>query len=589
MTSRQRSEADRDCWSWSDFPTRPRHGCGRVSRPGHVAILARIALRPIVKIGFMQARIIHFTPQEQAINGGRIDLSDYERVSETGDDQWQSFTYLTVDKAELYRAIIKLFAVAKSEFVLHLRPAEIHSQLQGRGLYVELGEVEAALEQLEVWGNLQSYQDNADATTLTEFYRKKLLFQFSARGEAAHAATLAFQQRLGEQAKLDARALERIADAAAQLGRLAADPRPDGGVVLTTLRSICQDADDLTARAQSFFRWLHEQTEADHAELAAFLYYKEQLIEYLRHFIGELIARGGEIATRLTAIADNAYARLALSAAEEDVGEPPVGGEDQHAADLERSRAIWLGRLMGLYGWFVGRDSRPPQSEQLRAAARAAIPRLLTIASQINQRWAGRSNRTTDLRRLAVWFAGANDDAAAHRLFRAAFVLSPARHMQVDVQTLQQRDQYDAPPDTSWLDAPPIEVSPQLRKTGRQPAGSASRRVIDRSDERAVIRRRLSVQFSREASSRETLIALGRTRLSQVGPLDFESFRLLMELVEQAAPLPGGHRRVHAVSRDGSLQIAVEPVAQPTAVAVVRTTGGALRTKDLWVEVSRAN
>jgi hypothetical protein len=48
--------------------------------------------------------------------------------------------------------------VAKSEFVLHLRPAEIHSQLQSRGIHVELAELEAALDQLEVWGNLQSYQ-----------------------------------------------------------------------------------------------------------------------------------------------------------------------------------------------------------------------------------------------------------------------------------------------------------------------------------------------------------------------------------------------------------------------------------------------
>ena len=504
------------------------------------------------------------------------------------DDEWQCFAYLTAEKAELYRAIVERFALAKSEFILHLRPIEIHSQLIERGYYVELAELEAALDQLEAWRNLQSYKDSSDVQTLKDFYRKKLLYQLTAHGEAAHVATLTFQKRLGEQAKLDARALERIADSAAQLCRLAGEDHPDGPIVLTTLRNICQDADELTQRAQSFFRWLHEQTESEHAELAAFLHYKEQLIEYLQHFIGELITRGGEIASRLITIAAQAYARLANVAAEEEVGEPRAGEIEQHAAELEKSRRAWLGRLTGLHGWFVGGESRPPQSEQLRAAARGAIPRLLLIASQINERRTGRSNRQSDLRRLAIWFAGAESDAAAHKLFRAAFACSPARHLRVDERTLDERDQAQATSDLSWLDAPPINVAPQLRSTGRLPAGSASRRIVDRSGDRAAALYRLNIESSRDESSRETLIAMGRIRLSQVCGLDSDAFRLLLELIEQAVPPPGGSGSANATIRDGSLRIAVNPVSGPTTMATLATEAGTLHTSDIWLEVTRA-
>jgi uncharacterized protein (TIGR02677 family) len=271
------------------------------------------------------------------------------------------------------------------------------------------------------------------------------------------------------------------------------------------------------------------------------------------------------------------------------LGPPALGEAEVHQAALDSAQRAWLGRLLGLHGWFVGRDGRPPQSEQLRAAARAAIPRLLMIASQINERRASRSNRQADLRRLALWFASAADDAAAHRLFRAAFASSPARHLRVDEATLEARDQEEAGDFLSWLEASPITIAPQLLKTGRQPAGSASRRIVDRSAERAQVRRRLSMESSRESSARETLIALGRRRLSEVGHLDPDAFRLLLELLELAVSKPGSTRAMTTRSRDGSVQITVDCVHDLPRVAVLATEAGSLRTADLWLEVARAS
>ncbi len=503
---------------------------------------------------------------------------------------WQCFSYLTVDKAAVYRAIIQVFADAKAEFTLHLRPGQVRESLQDDDWVLEADEVEAALQQLECWGNLQSYQDRSDAPSLVDFYRKSLLYQMTAAGEAAFASTLTFTARLQQQAKLDARALDRIGEGAGQLERLARSIRDDlasvdSVVVLTTVRSICQDADELTSRAQSFFRWLHEQTESERADLVSFLQYKEQLIEYLRQFVSELITRGAEIARRLGTIRDDEYRELAHIVAVEEAGDPRAGEEERHALQIDAEQVKWRQRLLGLRGWFSRSGGSAAQLEQLRSAARAAIPRLLQLAAQMNDRETGKSDRVADLRRLAVSFLRCQDEGQAHRLYREAFAICPARHLRIDQATIDDRDQNPVSAETRWLDAAPIEFAAQLRSTGREGAASASRKVVDRSTALATARRRLETDAGREDSSRETLIALGKRRLSEVGTLDSDSFRLLMDLLELAIV----DRRATAASRDGSIGISVEPLRNDgPGIATVATKAGSVMLRDMWIEVQRA-
>lgn len=508
---------------------------------------------------------------------------------------WRCFTYLVVEKAELYRPIIAIFAAAKAEFSLHLRSSEVRTQLALQDVASEPGDVEAALQQLESWGNLQSYQDNADVASLTEYYRTRLLYQLSARGEAAHASTLTFAERLRQQAKLDARALDRITDGAGQLNRLATDLRKgspvDSKVALAALRNICHDADELTSRAQAFFRWLHEQTESDRGDLTAFLAYKQQLIEYLQQFVSELIQRTDEIAGHLRSLDEHELQRLAEIAAGEEAGEPRVGEEAAHQQHVQHSAARWQSRLAGLCGWFMSRGGRPPQADQLRGAARAAIPRLLQLASQMNERQSGRSDRVADLRTLAGHFLRCADDRQAQRLFRAAFGLSPARHLRVDQATLEARDQNPLRRDTRWVDAEPVQLTPQLRATGREPAAAPNRGVVDRSRQRAEASRRLGQESGRDDAARETLIALGRSRLSAIGTLDRHAFGILLGLLELAVP-KGNATSATALSRDGRLKMTWQGVdtGQEGTVPIARleTAGGYLRLPDAWVEVTRA-
>lgn len=76
------------------------------------------------------------------------------------------FRHALVEKAEFYRAILAVFSRSREQFITHLRPREI-----ARTLDAEEEDVDLALRQLRIWGNLEATQDNAEQPSLEAFYR----------------------------------------------------------------------------------------------------------------------------------------------------------------------------------------------------------------------------------------------------------------------------------------------------------------------------------------------------------------------------------------------------------------------------------
>jgi hypothetical protein len=71
-------------------------------------------------------------------------------------------------------------------------------------------EVEAALRQLRLWGNLEATQDNAEQSSLEAFYRLRFLYALSAAGEAAERALAVFEETLSQPGELQTAALRDI-------------------------------------------------------------------------------------------------------------------------------------------------------------------------------------------------------------------------------------------------------------------------------------------------------------------------------------------------------------------------------------------
>jgi len=496
----------------------------------------------------------------------------------------KAFAYVVADKAMQYRAVMHVFIEAKARFSLHLRPAEILAAIEPKSLPEPLDEASLAalLDQLCEWGNLQSFQDTADVATVEEFYRPRFIYQLTAEGEAAERAIGVYWDIVHKPGELQAAALGDIRDLLHQVLELAGAEQPDESKVHLTLRNLRDRFDELTSQAQIFIGSLQRTIDLQGIDIERFVAYKQTLIDYLERFLGQLVLATVEIADVLEKIETQGVSRLLEAAARRELVDSLAATED----DQRRSLAGWMARWEGLRRWFVHRYDAPSQAEVLRARARSAIPALLTAVAAIHDRRVQRSDRVADLRTLARWFAQAETESAAHQLWRAAFGLAPSRHLRIDAETLAQREQEPVAPKTSWLDAPPLRIAPRLRKTGHYTHRGPPNRVVDFSQGKALL-----VEFARReaeqvAAARRRLASGRRIRLSEIGELDSEEFRLFLHLLGEALARqahPGD--AVEAFSADGALRIHLAP-NENGLMATISTPEGTLLGREHFVQIS---
>lgn len=484
------------------------------------------------------------------------------------------FRHVSADRHALYRAIMDVFAAAKRQFRLHLRPDEVLFELQyAESEGPDLETVQHALSQLCDWGNLHSQPDTSRVSSLEDFYRARFLYRLSAEGEAVEAAMATFAEALARRAELQSVALEDILSRLHALRALSGVEPLDASKVHEALRDLIGVFISLADNAQAFIQGIARSIELQRADADTLMAYKRRLIDYLERFIGDLVLRSSTIASALFDLDARLEALLATAARREARDAAPDAESSE--AVFDRKLATWRERWEGLRAWFTSdRQGRPAQAELLRQRARSAIPQLLSAISLLNERRSGKSDRSADYQVLARWFAECESDADTHRLYRAAFALSPARHLSL----LCPDDGVTAT--TPWADAPPLAIHPKLRERGSLAPRGAPPKVRDRSRERALLAAQLAEEQAWVDAARAKLARGAPLRLSELGPLDRHEFKLLLGLIGEAL---GAQRSpdspVERQSNDGSLRIRLEPL-EPESRAEIETELGVFSGRD---------
>ncbi|MEY4577116.1 MAG: hypothetical protein RL701_1819 [Pseudomonadota bacterium] len=474
------------------------------------------------------------------------------------------FRHVTAERHELYRAIMAVFAAAKRQFRLHLRPDEVRSEgAWCDGAVPDLEQVQQALSQLAEWGNLHAQPDTSRVSSLEDFYRARFLYRLSAEGEAVESGMSAFAAALARRAELQSVALEDILSRLLGLRTLARAEPLDAAKVHESLRDLSAVFMSLADNAQAFIQGIARSIELQRADAVALMDYKRKLIDYLERFIGDLVVRSSTIADALIALGPG-IEPLLLAAAGREARDAAPDSETQSTV-LDEKLSAWRERWTGLGLWFVS-DARggPSQAELLRGRARSAIPQLLAAISSLNERRSGKSDRSADFQVLARWFADCESDAAAHRLFRAAFALSPARHLAlacpVDDTTSAS---------TPWANAPALSIHPKLRERGTLTPRGAPPKVRDRSRERALLAAQITEEESWLEAARSKLARGEPLLLSELGPLDRHEFKLLLGLIGEAlAAQKHPDASVERYSSDGTLRIRLEPLARESRASL---------------------
>lgn len=481
------------------------------------------------------------------------------------------FSHITAEKPAFYRAILDLFAAAKRQFIVSLRPDDVLREAHWPEPRPTLEEVQLGLTQLTLWGNLQAQPDTTRVSTVEDFYRKRLLYRLSAGGEAVEAALQVFIATLGRRAQLQSVALEDIRARLLTLLALSDEQPPDAAKIHEGLRDLMHVFEGLAANAEGFMAGLARSIDLQRAEIAVVMSFKTRLIEYLERFVGDLVTRSGQISALLVRLAP-LIQDLLQRAAEREARDEAPGDTDAEVAAVAQRLFFWRERWQGLMRWFVPEGRTHSQAELLRRSALNAIPRLLQAVASLNERRAGRSDRAADFRRLAVWFLEARDEPQGHRLWRAAFALSPARHLALVTEP--------AGAGVSWKDAPAVEVTPQLREQGTLANRGPPARIRDRTRERELLAQRVGEELAQVDAARHRLATGQLTRLSELGVLDRHAFRLFLALLGEALTHQKGlDQAVERIAGDGTLMIRLEPLG-PDTHAVLETELGRFAGRD---------
>lgn len=528
------------------------------------------------------------------------------------------FSYLTAPNAELYRAVMGTFVRAKRRFTVHLRPEDVY---EGVGGGHEPQAVADALGRLVDWGNLRADPDTSRVTTVEDFHRARFLYQLTRRGEAVEEAIATYDEVLGRRGALQTVALADIATQLRALRELAGQGDPDPAKTYLVLRVLVDRFTDLASNAQAFMSSLQRTIDLHDADVDAFRAYKDRLINYLERFVKDLVSTGSEIAALVQDIEDCGVDRLLDAAAwrEGEDAAPGMGkdadgaggggaggadasgeaaggatagastdgagglgtevGDDPRRREFERGRLLWRDRWQGLRGWFLSTRQHPSQARLLRNQARAAVPALLQVVAALNERRTGRSDRSADFRTLARWFAQAPGEAELHRLWRAAFGLSGARHLGL------AGEPEPVPASTSWADAPPQEISPRLRRTGSYERRGKPNRVVDRAEQRRYLAELAAREAEQTAAARAALATTHPTRLSDLGTLDPAPFRLFLALLGDAlAARKPNAATVMATTSDGSMAVRLTALDDGRR-AEIHTPDGVFRGPDHVIEI----
>jgi uncharacterized protein (TIGR02677 family) len=518
----------------------------------------------------------------------------------------QPFAYLGAPNVGVYAAALGVFSLAKQRFTVHLRPEDVLADWpREAGLNTPVPDAESlvqALDKLAEWGNLRSDADTGRVTTVEDFNRARKIYQLTRHGQAALAAIDHYEQALGQRGRLQTVALADIAEQlTAVLVHAEAPEPPDQATVGLLLFALTERFTGLADNAEAFMSSLRRTVDFADGDEDAFLAYKDRLIEYIDKFIADLANRGAQIAGLIERIEAAGIERILEAAARRDAVDTvpdhdavaqDAGVHDAHdvyAAAVRAAARDWENRWRGLREWFVSAGTRrPSQARLLRNAAVSGITNLVDTVAALNERRGGRSDRSADLRALARFFAQAPDDAAAHRLWRAAFALAPARHLTVDAQTEDVWEAAEYPPGTPWAEAEPLRISPRLRQTGSYERRGSPNRAIDRDAGRRLLAARAEREAAEIAEARRLLATDGPVLLSEIaGPdgLDPRTFRLFLSVLGDAlAARRPGATTTTATSGDGTMEIRLK-VVDAGRFVTVHTADGVLSGPEHVVEI----
>lgn len=414
-------------------------------------------------------------------------------------------------------------------------------------------------------GLVHRFDDASRAGDLASYRNRQSVYQFSELGYRAYRSVENLLGARTEDVNLSRLVFSDVLEDLRALAR--ANRTGQAEQVYRRLSRLDAAMEDMGRRSAQFHVTLGEILRSTDASPDTFLRHKNALLVHMTEFVAELDRYQPRLERAVLEVEGTGIATALARAADAD---------ERLFMDRAERLEDWRRRWAALRGWFVAEGGAPTRAAQLHDATRSAVSGVIALLRQITESRRGGVNRTTQLRHLAAWVFRTPDDASAHALMGAAFNTRSARHLGA-----AHDDEEDVSPGTTWWDAPGVEVSVTLFRSGRAPAAGAPRPVRHDRGARAEIRRR---QAAGRSADRQAA-----ARLAQEGAagrvLDDSDTRVLLRLLTRAlesrAVVAG--RISSATGTDEGTLVRLHPSDTGTTV---RTTRGTLHLPGVRLELA---
>lgn len=420
------------------------------------------------------------------------------------------------------------------------------------------------LDQLSSDGIVHRFDDASRAGNLASYRNRQSVYQFSELGYWAYRSVESLLGARVEDVNLSRLVFSDVLDDLRALAEANRTARSED--VYRRLSRLDSVMEDMGRRSAQFHVTLGEILRSTEASPEVFLRHKNALLVHMSDFMAELDRYLPRLDAAVHEVEDTGLATLLSRAAEAD---------ERLFMDRAERLEDWQRRWSAVRGWFASDGTAPTRAAELGSATRSAVSGVVALLRQITDAQRGGVNRSTQLRHLAEWVFDAPDEGAAHALMGAAFNTRSARHLGV-----AHEDDEQISPNTTWWDAPGVEVSVTLFRSDRAPTTGVPKPVRRNPGAQAALRERQAEGRAAERRAAEGLVHDG----AHERILDETDTRILLRLVTKALESRGGPitGKMSAAGTDGGTTVRL--VHDPRG-STVRTSRGSLHLPGLRLQV----
>ena len=371
-------------------------------------------------------------------------------------------TYLTVENAWRYRAILRYFYEQHERIRQFLFPDEIYHFLKQyeafRGYTMEM--LQTDLDQLVKWKNLMARQETGRVRTIEEFKKKRFRYQCSPYTVEIERMVKSLENMGGSfGGSLEKTLFDRLYESINKIHEVIFKDNLDA-LPLDELFRNWEDVFDyykkMVQNSADYIAYVSSENVEEKMQMESFLIYKDSFTEYLRDFIISLQKTSLHIELQLKEISDEDLNRYIEKIVEYQKRIPRL---EEVAITTDELVVKWLDSWNSMKEWFLGIDGETSELHQLQEKTNETIRKLTRFAQRLGEKYQNLRSRKKDYLHLAAWFAELDSLEEAHKLSSAVFGVFHTKHIYAEEKATE--DIYK----DVWEEAPTVlTIKPKIRQ-----------------------------------------------------------------------------------------------------------------------------